>query len=110
MNTPNYFFYIAFSVIITFILYRLLYIKRAPLLTDVVQLFLATMAACSSLNLLYIVLEGTKELGDFQSYKESIILGAVAVIWVSIQTLTGLVSSSQSIRRSNSPASDPETT
>ncbi|WP_016954361.1 hypothetical protein [Catenovulum agarivorans] len=110
MNTPNYFFYIAFLVILMFIIYRFSYIKKAPLLTDVVQLFLAVMAACSSFNLLFLVFEGVKSLGDFQSYKESIILGAVAVIWVSIQTMNSLVKSSQAQRQTNSTEPEPETT
>ena len=110
MSTPNYFFYISFALGIIFIIYRFAYIKKAPLLTDVVQLFLAVMAACSSVQLFFFIFEGSKSLGDFQSYKVSIVLGAFAVTWVSLQTLGGLVKNSNAHRRSSEKTGATETT
>lgn len=110
MNTPNYFFYITFGFAVVYIVYRFAFVKKSPLLADIIQIFLAVMAGCSSINLIFLVLDDTKSLGDFQGYKESIILGGVAATWVSIQTLAGLVKNSEEHRRSNSEQPQPETT
>lgn len=110
MNTPNYFFYIAFLIGAIFVIYRFVLVKKSPLLTDVVQLFLASMAACSSARLFYLVFEGSNSLGDFHPYKDSIVLGAVAVMWVSVQTIAGLVKSSEERRRSAEAEVATETT
>ena len=84
---PNLFVYIALVVGAVFLLYSLYYSKRLPLLTDLFAVMLSVAAAYSGIDLCYLVLEGSKKLGDFENQKLVIILGGLAVFWVALLTI-----------------------
>lgn len=94
----DYFIYLSAAMCICFILYRFAYIRKAPVLTDVIQIFLASIACSSSADLIMLIFNEQVDLGDLVKYKESILLGSSAVIWVSVQTIYSIVYQSLSLK------------
>jgi hypothetical protein len=91
MITPNAPIYIALLVGIVFTITSLFKSKSLPHLAEFMSVTLSAAAAYSAIVLCFEVLDGTKKLGDFQDQKLTIILGSVAVIWVALLTIIGLV-------------------
>lgn len=91
MFGTNTFIYIAILAGALFTLFNLYSLRKLPLLAELFSLMLSAAAACSGVELCISVLEGTKKLGDFQDQKLTIVLGSIAVFWVSLLTAVNLV-------------------
>ena len=91
MIGPNTFIYTGLASGAIFTAYNLFMLRSLPLLAELFSLMLAVTAAYSGIELCYLVLEGTKKLGDFQDQKLIIVLGSIAVFWVSLLTVVNLV-------------------
>ncbi len=91
MSGPNTFIYGALIAGLLFILYSLYSARSLPLLAELFSLMLSTAAAYSGLELCYLVLEGSKQLGDFKDQKLIIVLGSLVVFWVALLTVMNLV-------------------
>ncbi len=86
-SQPNLFIYIALISGLLFVSYSLYQSKKLPVLTDLFTVMLSVAAAFSGIDLCYLVLEGSKVLGDFSDQKLVIVLGGVAVFWVSLLSI-----------------------
>lgn len=84
---PNAFIYFSLIGGFIFVLFSLLKAKRLPNLTDLFTVMLSLAAAYSGIDLCYLVLDGTKTLGGFSDQKLIIILGGIAVFWVSLLSI-----------------------
>lgn len=93
MTGPNSFIYLSLLAGLIFTIYSLIRIQSLPNLAEVVSLMLSVAAAHSGVALCFYVLEGSKSLGDFKDQKLIIVLGAIAVCWVSLVTCISLVKS-----------------
>lgn len=91
MASPNAFIYWALLAGGVFTIFNLYSLRALPLLAELFSLMLSVAAAYSGIELCYAVLEGTKKLGDFQDQKLIIVLGSIAVFWVSLLTVVNLV-------------------
>lgn len=91
MLGPNTFIYAGLASGLLFTAYNLFSARALPLLAELFSLMLAVTAAYSGIELCYLVLEGTNKLGDFQNQKLIIVLGSIAVFWVSLLTVVNLV-------------------
>ena len=84
---PNLFVYAALLLGVVFLIYSLYESKKLPLLTDLFAVMLSVAAAYSGIELCFLVLEGTKTLGDFEDQRLLIVLGGIAVFWVALLTV-----------------------
>lgn len=91
MGNSNAFIYVSLFCGFLFASYNLWKLKSLPLLAELFSLMLSVAAAYSGIVLGYSVLEAGKNLGDFQDQKLIIVLGALAVFWVSLITSVNLV-------------------
>ena len=91
MTAPNAPIYIALLAGVLFTLGSLFKSRSLPHLAEFMSVALSASAAYSAIVLCWEVLDGTKKLGDFQDQKLTIILGSVAVIWVALLTIVGLI-------------------
>ena len=90
-SLPNLFIYIALAAGLIFVCYSLYVSKKLPILTDLFSVILAVAAAYSGIELCFLSLDSAKSLGDFENQKLVIILGGVAVFWVSLLTVISSV-------------------
>lgn len=86
-SVSNMFIYVALTLGVIFVIYALVSSSKLPNLADVFSVMLAVAAGYSGIDLCYLVLEGSKSLGDFQDQKLVIILGGISVFWVSLTTV-----------------------
>lgn len=91
MATSNIFIYVALLFAAAFTAFNIYTARRLPLLAELFSIMLSVAAAYSGIELCYAVLEGTRKLGDFQDQKLIIVLGSIAVFWVSLLTVVNLV-------------------
>ncbi|NMR27441.1 hypothetical protein HH219_18185 [Pseudoalteromonas sp. NEC-BIFX-2020_015] len=84
---PNLFIYVSLIFGVLFVCFSLYKSKKLPILTDIFMVILSVAAAFSGIDLCYLVLEGSKGLGDFTDQKLVIVLGGVAVFWVSLLSI-----------------------
>ena len=86
MNDQNLIFYslltgAAFLVVIGF------QTKKAPSLPSFFSTVLAMASIFSGIDLIWLVYQGQKSLGDFSNYRLIIILGGISVVWVAISSI-----------------------
>lgn len=84
---PNLFIYVSIGCAVLYSLFSFLKASKTPTLAEFFSVILSSAAAYSAIELGYLVLEGTKKLGDFEDSKLMIILGSISVMWVSISTI-----------------------
>jgi hypothetical protein len=61
--------------------------KTTPQLTDAIRLVVACLASVSSVDCVRIVLKKSADLGELESHKLTVLLGALAVFWVAVQII-----------------------
>lgn len=86
----NFFFFIGVFLGVLFILiyiFTIFNIEKIPELADAVILFLSGSAVSAGIKICYIALTASHS-GEERSH---IFIGGVAVIWVSIQTIIGII-------------------
>lgn len=90
-SIANIFIYVALLLGLVFVVYAIAKTKKLPILTDVFSVMLSLAAGYSGFELCYFVLEGSKQLGDFEDQKLVIILGGISVFWVSLTAIIAAV-------------------
>ena len=96
-SISNLFIYLALVSGFLFIVYSLIFQKRLPILTDIFSVMLSVAAGYSGIELCYLVLEGSKQLGDYSDQKLVIILGGISVFWVSFTTIINSIKQMQPV-------------
>jgi len=79
--------YLLLTTAICYPLYSIFCLKMKPELSDTFLLVLAIFSTYSGLLFYYNLLILEMSLGDFEKFKETISLGALGIIWVSIETI-----------------------
>ena len=79
--------YLSVITAICYPIYSVSYLNLRPKLSDTFVLVLAIFSTYSGLLIHYNLLILEMSLGDFEKFKEIISLGALGIIWVSIETI-----------------------
>jgi len=79
--------YISLITAIMYSIYSYFFLDMFPKLDDVFIVILTVITISTAIKTFFDILRGNKSLGDFEEQKYIFSLGALAVIWISIQSI-----------------------